>query len=224
MMAAQAIAQERQPGRAEADLLRAIFPPDCAVVVSTNEGDPADLFACEAAYIRNAIPSRQAEFAAGRACVRQALRDLGAPRYAIPADSQRAPVWPTGIVGSISHCPSRCAAVVGHRPFRNAIGLDVETRDPLKDELRPVVTTPAERAALARLRGRFPCDPYKLLFVAKEALFKLTFPMTRRFLEFHDAIIRLNLDGTFEAEIDAAMRFAGRYGVTDGLIIAGMVA
>ncbi len=224
MTAAQAIAPALQPGRAEADLLRAMFPADCAVAVSTETGDPADLFDCERSYIRAAVASRQAEFAAGRACARRALRDLGAPPYAIPADAHRAPVWPAGIVGSIAHCPGLCAAIVGQRPLRQAIGLDVETRGPLKDRLRAVVATQFEQADIARQRGRLACDPYKLLFVAKEALFKFTFPVTRQFLEFHQARVRLGFDGGFEAEVGKSMRFAGRYGVTDRFILAGMVA
>jgi 4'-phosphopantetheinyl transferase EntD len=232
MAAGEAIAPTGQAGRAEMDLLRWIFPSDCAVAVSSERGDVNDLFEAEAAYVANAVPERQAEFAAGRACARRALRDHGVPPYAIPAGDHRGPIWPIGILGSIAHCPGLCAAVIAHKPMRWAVGLDVETNEPLKPDLRGVVATPSERVDMARLGWRFAGDACKLLFVIKEALFKLYFPVTRHFLDFHHAVVRLNVAGRrFEATlansaappIDGRRSFIGRYAITDGFILAGLV-
>ena len=227
------IAAEALPARAgtlEAEILQSLFPSGCAVAIRTEPGNVSDLFESEAAFVRDACASRRAEFAAGRACVRQALRDVGAPPYAILPDDCRAPIWPHGLVGSISHCPGLCVAVIAHRLLRKAIGVDVETNDRLADGIRDIVATPVEREELARLRGSLACDPLKLLFVIKEALFKLYFPAARHFLEFHH--MRVSLDpavGAFEgALVDNAApsafgrrRFAGRFGVTDGYLMAG---
>ena len=219
-------------GAHEAEVLQSLFPRDCAVAVRTKPGRVSDLFDSEAACIRGAVPDRQAEFAAGRACVRQALRSAGAPPYAILPDKFRAPVWPHGLIGSISHCPGLCVAVIAHRLMGKAVGVDVETNDRLADGMHDVVATADERTALNNLQRAVRCDPLKLLFVVKEAVFKLYFPVTRHFLDFHHARVRLDPEtGAFEAELvessaPAAFglrRFSGRFGVTSGYLMAGGV-
>ncbi len=211
-------------------ILRAIFPGGCAVSARRTAGDPADLFDVEASHVRQACPRRQGEFAAGRACVRAAFRAIGVPPYAVPADGRRAPVWPLGLVGSISHCPGLCVAVVAPRPRRMAVGVDVDTNEGLPFGLENVVATPAERGAAERLGRLLPCDPLKLLFVIKEAMFKLYFPVAQHFLEFRDMWVRLDpVAGTFDAELVeprapsafGRRRFAGRFGMTGDFLMAG---
>ena len=226
--------EERAPkaGAEEVEVLQSLFPRDCAVAIRTEPGRISDLFDSEMACIRDAVPERQAEFAAGRACVRQALRSVGAPPYAILTDKFRAPVWPQGVIGSISHCPGLCVAVIAHRLMGNAVGVDVETNDRLKEGVRDAVATPDERHALDNLQRALRCDPLKLLFVIKEAVFKLYYPATRHFLDFQHARIRLDPEtGAFEAELaDSSApsaiglrRFSGRFGVTGGYLMAGGV-
>ena len=213
------------------DLLRSLFPAGCTVAFRTEPGNTADLCESEAACIEGARAERRTEFATGRACVRQAFRAAGLPPYAIPSDNRRAPVWPHGVAGSISHCPGLCVAVIAPRLASRAVGVDVETVAPLGEILREVVALPAERPGLARLRGRISADPYKLLFVIKEALFKFYFPTTRHFLDFRHARVCIDpADRAFEAEIvDPAApplaglrRFSGRFALTDRHIMAGL--
>ena len=219
-------------GVLEAEVLQSLFPRDCAVAVRTEPGRVSDLFDSEVECIRDAVPERQHEFAAGRACVRQAFRSVGAPPYAILPDKFRAPVWPHGLIGSISHCPGLCVAVIAHRLMGKAVGVDVEINDRLKDGLRDLVAVPDERHALDNLQRALPCDPLKLLFVIKEAVFKLYFPATRHFLDFHHARVRLDPEtGAFEAElVDSSApaafglrRFSGRFGATGSYLMAGGV-
>jgi len=219
-------------GAHEVGVLQSLFPRDCAVAVRTEPGRVSDLFESEAVSVRDAVPDRQAEFAAGRACVRQALRSVGAPPYAILPGKFRAPVWPHGLIGSISHCPGLCVAVVAHRLMGKAVGVDVETNDRLADGMHDIVAILDERGALDNLQRALKCDPLKLLFVIKEALFKLYFPATRHFLDFHHASVRLDPEtGTFEAELVESSapavfglrRFTGRFGVTSGYLMAGGV-
>lgn len=114
---------------------------------------------------------RLTEFVAGRACAREAVRRLTAKAMAPGMGSDRAPVWPEGIVGSISHCGDRAIAVVGAADRYLGLGIDLER--PLSaseaDEIAPLVLTDAERQ---RLGTRLDEKVVSLVFSAKESLFK----------------------------------------------------
>ena len=67
-----------------------------------------------------------------------------------------------------------------------ALGIDVEPAERLPSELLELVATPQERLKLGD-------DPYRgrLLFVAKEAVYKAVYPLDRKFLEHHDVQVNL---------------------------------
>ena len=73
-----------------------------------SEAIPA-LTASEQASIAPMAPARLAEFAQGRMHARIALARFGLADASIPMGSKRAPLWPAGFVGSISHVPSDAA-------------------------------------------------------------------------------------------------------------------
>jgi hypothetical protein len=59
------------------------------------------------------------------------------------------PIWPTGVQGSMTHCPGYAAAAVGLRSSISAIGIDAEPDAPFADKVLTLVATPAERHRLA---------------------------------------------------------------------------
>src|SRR4051812_37106994 len=85
---------------------------------------PAPLFLAEEAGVANAVPARRAEYAAVRSCARAALERLGLGAVAVPAGADRAPVWPTGVVGSMTHCESYRAAAVAPAAAWVGLGID----------------------------------------------------------------------------------------------------
>ena len=180
------------------DNLQTITPPPVAASVVAVDGTH-HAFAEEAEAVRHAILSRQNEFSAGRAAARGALVQLGAPPVAIPRGEDRRPLWPDGIVGSISHTKGYAAAAVGRASEVQGLGLDIEDKSPLKPELYRKILTPDEQALreAAPLVGSAPrC---KLTFVTKEALFKSIYPITRQFFGFQEASVILNTDGSWMA-------------------------
>ncbi len=198
--------------------------PTGAVLAGGKIECPVDgLLAEEHSYTRTMSALRRREFAAGRHYARDALRALGVKAVAIPVQSTRDPAWPAGIVGAISHNREHCAAVVARGSMLAAIGLDIESADPLPEELVTLVCRPADcrdRAALERAIG---VDLPKLVFVLKEAFYKAYFPTTKSFLEFKDVEIALDPAGSrFEARLVAPSRPAcfgrrtigGRFGRT----------
>ena len=108
-------------------LLEGIFDPSVSVAESDLFGDVSKLYPEERTAIATAVKSRQQEFTAGRTCARRAMGHLGLPDMAIPVGADRAPIWPAGIAGSISHSTTRCVAAIGrHSDGIKALGLDLE--------------------------------------------------------------------------------------------------
>jgi 4'-phosphopantetheinyl transferase EntD len=124
---------------------------------------------------------------AARIVARQLLTQLGYANCALPKGPTGAPVWPAGIVGSLAHDSRVAVAAVGMRADVGALGIDVEPAECLPSELLDLVATPQERLNLGDdvYRGR-------LLFVAKEAVYKAVHPLDQTFLEHHDVEINLS--------------------------------
>ena len=97
-----------------------------------------------------------------------------------------APVWPTGVIGSMAHDDRIAVAAVGLRHNLDAVGIDIESIDPLPPDMFEMITTMPERRAIAD-------NPLgaKLLFVIKEAVYKAAYPLDHEFLEFHDIDVDL---------------------------------
>ncbi|GAA1927492.1 4'-phosphopantetheinyl transferase superfamily protein [Streptomyces durmitorensis] len=204
-------------------------------VVETRE-DPADpfLFPEEANVVARAVDKRRREFATVRQCARSALSELGIPPVPILPGPKGAPRWPDGIVGSMTHCAGYRAAVVARSSAVRSIGIDAEPAAPLADaDVLKLVSDETERAALAGLGIRHPDVPWdRLLFSAKESVYKTWFPLTGRWLGFEDARLDLDPDGTFSAALlvpgpRVAGReltgFRGTWRIRDGIAVTAIV-
>ncbi len=237
-------------------LFRPLLPSTVFLAEMTPaDADPARLMSAEARSVQSAVEKRRREFAAGRMLARDVFARMphGAAFDAEPLlnDSDRVPIWPNGIVGSITHCRSLCAVAAVAAIHSAGIGLDVEPAHALKDELVPYIVRTTEYARLEAL----PIDAHALgpilVFAMKEAVYKAIYPIRRRFLDFQDVeIVRLDLAhvaavlggqndrashaddllGDFDAEVlvaDAAIqglaRISGRFRIADGHIAAAVV-
>ena len=184
---------------------------------------PAALLASEEAGVAGAVPGRRAEYAAVRACARAALGRLGLEGVAVPAGADRAPVWPAGIVGSMTHCDGYRAAAVGLAGVWIGLGIDAELHAPLPPDVVDIVLNPAERAALAGADPALCLD--RVLFSAKESVYKVWYPVTRSWLGFEDVDVRLG-DGTFVARLGptglGTRELHGRWAVGDGLLVTAV--
>ncbi len=163
---------------------------------------PAGTVACACSYEKNpdpshlpllpeqllsAVPKRQAEFLAGRVCAASALDRLGWPKTAIPIGEGRAPVWPDGIAGSITHVIGFAAAIVSADSACRGLGIDVER---VMDDAhaRPLMRQVATDREWALLADRFAAGRgFAILFSAKEALYKAIYPSLQQFVGFTEA-------------------------------------
>ena len=195
--------------------------------IETEEVDPhsvgGGLLAAEREAIEGAASSRVEQFTAGRVCSRLALGRFGvAATTPIVRGEDRAPIWPEGFVGSITHTDVWCAAAVGRKESLRSVGIDLEPATPLKEALWRRVCTPAERERLRELPNSGLMG--KILFSAKESVYKCQYPLTTQFLGFHAVEVDVG-DGEFRAifkqaagEFEPGDEMQGKYLVEGGLV------
>lgn len=194
----------------------------------------AEVWQEESAHIVNATPERRAEFATTRQCARRALQRLGFPPVAIPVQPSRAPAWPAGVVGSLTHGADLRAAAVATTATCRAVGIDVEPNDGLPNGTLELIASPVEISGLRALDSLWPKVAWdRLLFSAKEAIFKAWFPMTGHWLNYHECTLtiesdtatftgRLHLDSSIRAHFGIDM-VEGRWGISKGRLLSAVV-
>ncbi|MFJ8363518.1 4'-phosphopantetheinyl transferase [Streptomyces sp. NPDC093984] len=183
----------------------------------------------EIAALGRVPQARMWEFAAGRTCARRAMRALGLPASPILIGAHREPVWPRGIVGSITHCPGYCAAAVASEQDLAAVGIDAEPHEGLPAGVLETITAPAELAALEDLPSGPVCWD-RVLFSAKESIYKAWFTLTRTWLDFTDVFVTVHSpDGSFHgrllerlADERAPAGFDGCFVVGAGLVLTAV--
>jgi 4'-phosphopantetheinyl transferase EntD len=214
-------------------VLADIVPPQVAADEAFGNLPDAVLFPEEEAVVARAVDKRRREFAAARACARAGLARLGVPPAPILPGLRGAPQWPPGIVGSMTHCAGYRASAVARAADMLTVGLDAEPDDRLPDGVLQAVATADELAGLAALVAMASAPSWdRLLFCAKEAVYKAWFPLTRRWLGFMEAAITINpADGTFAARLlvegpvldgRRLTGFTGRWLAGDGLIVTAI--
>jgi 4'-phosphopantetheinyl transferase EntD len=177
--------------------------PDGVVAVETFEdvaGEQA--FPGEEFLIAKAVEKRRREFITARRCAREALARLGYAPVPIHAGPKREPLWPAGVVGSITHTKGFRAAAVATQSALASIGIDTEQNAPLPDGVEDTITVSQEPEMLAALTRSCPGIHWgRLLFSAKESIYKAWYPLTGRGLGFEDARLTIDPTGTFAATL-----------------------
>ena len=191
-----------------------------------------DLFADEQASIRHAVARRRQQFIGGRVLARAAMTRLGAEPQSVPAGPDRAPVWPPGLVGSITHSETWCAAAVARADEVGSIGIDIEEAGVVGAELWSTVCTASELKWLRMLPQADRANGATILFSAKEAVFKAQYPLTGRMLDHQQVEIRIAADqGRFVSEVakaqedgaSASETLEGRVLVSNGFVATSVV-
>lgn len=222
-------------------MIEEILP--AAVAAEEAFDDPPDvvLFPEEEALLTRAVDKRRREFTTARVCARRAFSRLGCHPAPILPGPRGAPRWPSGLVGSMTHCAGYRAAALAPASELLSVGIDGEPNEPVPDRVFDMISLPDERDHLARLEGA-AADGWsgvavdRLLFSAKESVFKAWYPLTERELGFAEASLRFDpADRTFHARLLTApgtgpslgsgqlTGFSGRWIARNGLIVTAIV-
>lgn len=208
--------------------IRAVAPSGAICAGGRLDVPQIDLFSEEASFILRAAPKRRSEFCAGRFYARMALAELSLAPHPIPVGKSRAPIWPSDIVGSITHTDEICAVIVARQRDQVSLGLDIEDDKPLATELVSLICLSTELDEIETRKSHADIDLPKLFFVIKEAVYKMYYPIIGHFLDFHDLSVELDLDSsTFVAKLSSSFpaingnrKFSGHFGHLKGTIFA----
>ncbi|GAA1394532.1 4'-phosphopantetheinyl transferase superfamily protein [Catellatospora coxensis] len=210
-----------------------LLPAAATVVEAFGDTVPAPLFPEEEQLVARAVDKRRAEFATARRCAREALAQHGFAPAPLLTGERGQPLWPAGTVGSITHCAGYRAAVVARAADLGSVGVDAEPHHPLPDGVLDTIALPAELARLRTLAAAHPGVCWdRVLFSAKESVYKAWFPLALRWLDFTEADLAFDPDtGTFSATVlvDAPRygdgplsRFDGRFAASAGLVVTAV--
>lgn len=219
-----------------AGLIGSLVPTRVVAVESLGDASgTCGLLPAEQEAVRTAGPGRQADFTAGRLCARAALARLGVPAAPLLPGPGGEPQWPAGVTGSITHCAGYRACAVALTADVAAIGIDAEPDHPLPATLLGAVGTGPERARIARLSATVPAVSWdRLLFSAKEAAYKLWYPLNGQSPALHDVAVSLITGitgGTFTVRMHGGgpetsprlrSRLRGRWLARGGLLVTAI--
>lgn len=168
--------------------LAAILPPGVhAACRAIRVGDQALLLPEEAASITSRKDRMRDASGAARHVARGLLGQAALPAAPILKAASGAPVWPAGVIGSMAHDDAFAVAVVASEASFAGVGIDVEPAEPLAEDVAAIVRMPGD--VLEGLEGLEERLANRLLFAAKEAVYKAVFPCDQVILGFEDVAI-----------------------------------
>ena len=213
-------------------IVRMLLPEAAVVVEGPIGAHMEDLWPEEAAHIASAVDKRRREFSTGRLFAHRALDLLGEPSGALLVGSDRAPLWPSSVVGSISHTDRYCAVALSRKASIAAIGIDVEEIPRFNSRLLSRILSFREIAAdITGHSALRQAQNGAAKFSAKESLYKCLSAITTVRLDFRDCIVELDHESShFEAEIlkpvgpfAHGQRFPGRYILVGDLVATAIM-
>lgn len=184
-------------------------------------------------HVRDAVLKRQAEFFAGRLCAKYALVYWGIVGV-VGRHMNRAPIWPAGMIGSISHSGNYAMAIAIPKVQADLVGIDCEKRidDTRARELAKTVLTHSEYGLSARSGLSFS-DFFVLSFSAKECLYKALHPKVARFFGFSAAeliglcpesgVFHIRLTEDLAADWSKGRHFVGYFKFTESHVVSLLV-
>ncbi|MCP4093307.1 MAG: 4'-phosphopantetheinyl transferase superfamily protein [Planctomycetes bacterium] len=197
-----------------------------------------DLLPEEAALVASAVESRRNEFSSARCLARQLLAELGAAEQPLLPNPDRSPIWPQGVIGSLSHGRRYCAAMVAPSANETAnnpatvssgaeppssiprllgIGVDLEDIRSLHTPLFQELLTERELSLLDPTASQEQQALQVLAaFSIKEAVYKAMWPINNDGLAFHDVEIRFHPELSLGPDLKAA-KIVGLDGLTHRL-------
>ena len=154
----------------------------------------------ERLLVRDAVPSRQAEFLAGRWCAHRALERVGAAVVVVGRGKLGQPLWPRGITGSISHESQTAVVVAANAPTVAGLGVDLlDTRRHCDMQALAWMVMHDDEMQAVPLAVRTNSHLQKV-FCAKEAVVKAISAQVGHYMDWRDITVQLSA-GNFEARV-----------------------
>jgi 4'-phosphopantetheinyl transferase EntD len=142
---------------------------------------------------------RLADFCTGRYCMRQSTATLGFWGE-ILMGNKGMPLLPDHITASLSHSRHLCGAVAAPKDQYLSLGMDIETKGRVHRDMWHLLFSAKEIEYLNLLDAEMQSLTTTIFFSAKEAFYKMQFPLTDTYLDFHDVEMDVQ-DGRYSARL-----------------------
>jgi 4'-phosphopantetheinyl transferase EntD len=210
-----------------ADLLERVCASTSNVFPGCATSDDGEQFQSETDIADEYLDVRRADFVAGRAAARAALKSAGRGAVAVLSDQHGVPLFPAGFVGSISHKHGYGVAIVGTQRRWRGIGVDLEydAPDDDEDDLLDRVAVSSERSVVDALRAAGVASPATWILSTKEAVYKAVFPMNRVEFDYEDLVVNLDASGPGRFRVEALQDvpradIVGIFGLSRGWLVS----
>ena len=175
--------------------LEQLFPPEASLYYDRFQlFDNTESFSAKHNIIMpdpllSAVVSRKRDYLMGRYCAKQALLNFGSPTANLTPGKNGCPIWPKGVIGSISHTNGMAVAVVADQQLYSGIGVDMEKRvsENEANKIMPVIGAPEEWEIITHnFQGDIKTG-FTVLFSAKESIYKALYPSVNDIFDFSEA-------------------------------------
>ncbi len=180
--------------------------------------------------IENSVLKRQAEYLAGRYVARRAMSNLDTNVISIPSGRHRNPIWPEGIVASITHTDTKAVCIASYKKEYKYLGIDLERKLESKCifDIKNIIINKQEEDLLATSRICFE-DAFSLVFSAKESLFKALYHNVKDYFDFSAAQVtaiffserqfQITLLENLSNELTKSTKFTGYFTFYEGHVL-----
>ncbi len=214
-------------------MIETVFPEAVIIEECGLDNVSGTIYPEELVFIEKAVKKRRNDFIGGRICAKKALSRLGIENFPVLMADDRSPLWPTGVVGSISHTHGYCGVAVANNKHFRSLGLDIENVDRIKSDCRRLICTDEEQSRINRLPENDQQRFSALTFSAKESFFKCQYFLNRCWAGFHDAEIFADIsvdEGAFSiimlkdigTHFKKDVSYNGLFSFNQGYVITGM--
>lgn len=141
--------------------------------------------------LNKASNGRKREFLAGRICAEELFLKHNLTNIKIQSSKSRAPIWPEGFIGSISHTKFCAVCSLADNKTYSSVGIDIEKLIPRTrfETISKLITTESDQVFLSKFTGDDLLQVQTILFSGKEALYKAIFPHYLEYFGFQEASI-----------------------------------
>ena len=207
--------------------LKDLFSSSVAIMETRDAKiDASFLSLAERTYLENVSQNRKREFIAGRFCAHEAMVLANVSPEHIQIGGKGEPIWPSNIVGSITHSHGYAAAAVARKSDIVSLGLDAEIDEPLSSRVLRRISNVQEQEWVENVGGTLFQHPGKVLFSAKEATYKAWYPITQEWLGFKEVLINFHDQGnTFTVHIQKngpIREMHGKYTISKDVIVTAI--
>ena len=207
--------------------LKNLFSSSVAVIETRATAvDASFLSVVERTYLKSVSQNRKREYIAGRFCAREAMESANISPEHILIGEKGEPIWPSNIVGSITHSHGYAAAAVARKSDIVSLGLDAEIDEPLSSRVLRRISNVQEQEWVENVGGTLVQHPGKVLFSAKEATYKAWYPITQEWLGFKEVLINFHDQGnTFTVHIQKngpIREMHGKYTIRKDVIVTAI--